>query len=396
MGMLDTLTSLAAPAAGQIASRLGESDAAVSRGIPSALASVLGGVSARAQDPNLGTKVFDFISNVPATADMSTSGIALSDSLTGASTSGIATSFLNLLFGSRTNSVGDLLTRSAGFGNPSSGSALLSLAAPLVLSFLGKKVRDEKLDAAGFANAFASERDSILAAAPPGLMDTINAPVREARPTEERRYAGTIPEHRNGSSRRWLWPVVAVAALAFVWFLTAKRLHVRHTVQTSAGSIDVTTPDLGPFAQRTLPGGVRLNIPDNGTEARMLAFIEDASLPVNDSVAFDFDRVNFAPGSPTILPNSKEQIDNIAAVLKAYPAVMVKVVGYTDNVGDPARNMKLSQERAEAVKSAIVADGIDSNRLQTEGYGETHPVATNATPQGRAQNRRIALIVTAK
>jgi outer membrane protein OmpA-like peptidoglycan-associated protein len=86
----------------------------------------------------------------------------------------------------------------------------------------------------------------------------------------------------------------------------------------------------------------------------------------------------------------------MVAILKAYPAVKVKIGGYTDNVGAPAANLRLSQERADAVKQAIVHDGVGANRIVAEGYGEQHPVADNTTEGGRAQNRRIALRVTAK
>jgi len=76
--------------------------------------------------------------------------------------------------------------------------------------------------------------------------------------------------------------------------------------------------------------------------------------------------------------------------------VMLKVGGYTDDVGSAAANLKLSERRAQAVRQAIVRDGIAPTRVQAEGYGEKHPVADNATEEGRARNRRIALRVTKK
>jgi len=93
---------------------------------------------------------------------------------------------------------------------------------------------------------------------------------------------------------------------------------------------------------------------------------------------------------------SDEQLKNIAEILKAFPAVKVKIGGYTDNVGDPADNMKLSQARAENVMKQLVALGIAADRMTAEGYGEQHPIADNNDPAGRAMNRRISLRVTAK
>lgn len=127
-----------------------------------------------------------------------------------------------------------------------------------------------------------------------------------------------------------------------------------------------------------------------GRWSNSLARIETARADSN------FDRLNFATGASTILPESQEQLDNIAAVLKAYPNVNVKVGGYTDNTGDASANARLSQARAEAVREALTANGIAATRMTAEGYGDKHPVADNATPEGRARNRRIALRVTAK
>ncbi|MGC2400167.1 MAG: OmpA family protein, partial [Acidobacteriaceae bacterium] len=70
--------------------------------------------------------------------------------------------------------------------------------------------------------------------------------------------------------------------------------------------------------------------------------------------------------------------------------------GYTDNTGDAAHNLKLSQGRADSVVAQLGTMGIGADRLVPKGYGEDHPVGDNATPEGRAQNRRISMLVTAK
>ena len=84
-----------------------------------------------------------------------------------------------------------------------------------------------------------------------------------------------------------------------------------------------------------------------------------------------------------------------ADILKAYPAVHLKIGGYTDNVGDEAANLALSQARAASVVNELVSMGIAADRLEAKGYGEEHPVATNGTEEGREQNRRVAFQVTA-
>jgi OmpA-OmpF porin, OOP family len=82
--------------------------------------------------------------------------------------------------------------------------------------------------------------------------------------------------------------------------------------------------------------------------------------------------------------------------MEAYPNVNVKIGGYTDNVGDDARNMKLSQERANGTMNELQKLGVSPSRMTAEGYGEQHPVADNATEEGRQRNRRIDVRVTKK
>ncbi len=97
-----------------------------------------------------------------------------------------------------------------------------------------------------------------------------------------------------------------------------------------------------------------------------------------------------------LAPASQPQVRNIATIMECYPNVNLKVGGYTDNVGDPASNLKLSQARAENTAAAIVSHGVPAARVQAEGYGEQHPVASNDTAEGRQRNRRTDVRVTRK
>jgi outer membrane protein OmpA-like peptidoglycan-associated protein len=145
-----------------------------------------------------------------------------------------------------------------------------------------------------------------------------------------------------------------------------------------------------------LPDGVELNIPQNGIENKLIAFIKDPSKPVDETTWFNFDRLLFDTNSATLQPSSQEQLKNIAEILKAYPNVHVKIGGYTDNTGDAQANMALSSDRAKNVMDALVGLGVDSSRLESQGYGDAYPVGDNSTEDGRAMNRRIALRVTQK
>lgn len=155
-------------------------------------------------------------------------------------------------------------------------------------------------------------------------------------------------------------------------------------------------PLLGAFGEATLPNGVKLSIPELGIERKLLAFIQDTGRPVDATTWFTFDRLQFETGSAVLKSSSQEQLTNIAEILKAYPQVAIKLGGYTDNVGNPQSNLKLSGDRANNTMQELVKLGIEPSRLEAEGYGERHPVADNATAEGRQQNRRIDVRVTRK
>ncbi len=102
--------------------------------------------------------------------------------------------------------------------------------------------------------------------------------------------------------------------------------------------------------------------------------------------------INFETGKAAIQPASEPIIAQIAAMLKQNPALKVSVEGHTDNVGGLQSNQTLSESRANAVKNALVAAGIDATRLKYKGWGQTKPIADNATEEGKAKNRRVEVV----
>ena len=106
---------------------------------------------------------------------------------------------------------------------------------------------------------------------------------------------------------------------------------------------------------------------------------------------FDLYGLHFDSDSATIQPDSKSLLDDIAASLKNFPDWRLRIVGHTDSTGDPQHNLRLSLDRATAIQAALVDRGIDLQRLATAGLGENLPATSNATPEGRALNRRVEL-----
>ena len=99
--------------------------------------------------------------------------------------------------------------------------------------------------------------------------------------------------------------------------------------------------------------------------------------------------IKFETGKDIIKPVSYPILDKVVKVMSDNPEYQLEINGHTDNVGDDTKNMTLSQNRANAVKAYLANKGIDSKRMVATGYGETRPAADNATPAGRAENRRV-------
>jgi outer membrane protein OmpA-like peptidoglycan-associated protein len=104
-------------------------------------------------------------------------------------------------------------------------------------------------------------------------------------------------------------------------------------------------------------------------------------------VLFDFNKY-------TLKPDAREKLAKVSGILLAYPNLQVQVEGYTDNIGSDDYNQKLSEQRADSVKDYLVSQSVPQNDVTAQGYGKTDPVADNSTESGRAQNRRVQLVVS--
>lgn len=113
---------------------------------------------------------------------------------------------------------------------------------------------------------------------------------------------------------------------------------------------------------------------------------------INRTGAVSLYGIQFDTGKAAIKPESERTLAEIAKLLRKNSAWKMQVEGHTDNVGAKDANMTLSQARAEAVRTWLVANGVDGARLVAKGFGDAKPVGDNATEDGRAKNRRVALV----
>jgi hypothetical protein len=156
--------------------------------------------------------------------------------------------------------------------------------------------------------------------------------------------------------------------------------------------------DAGLIFIHVLPTGYEVKGANDGVEELLLDAIDGKKKNVAKDAWLVFDRLSFPGGGMLLdLDQSGGQLENVAAILKAYPQVKLEIGGFTDNTGPAAANKKMSAARADAVKAVLVNAGIPAARLAATGYGPAQPVcAANDTEACKARNRRIAARVTAK
>lgn len=319
---------------------------------------------------------------------------------------GAGQQLLGKIFGSKSSSVADVIAKSSGVSS-ASATKLLSLAAPLTLGVLGKTTPGQ--DSASLVNTLLHGRSEILAAAPAGLSQALGSGSTDARsdviresavsePVSIKRFAESEPVRATATvvteppaarGMRWLpLLLLALAAAGLLLYLRGRSAQPRNVATE-------TVQHVGETAAVTLPGGHNISVPKGSINYELAAFLADPSAgPLPKT--FVFDNLNFESASTQLTPQSTSTVNNLAEVLKAYPTSRVELVGHTDNTGTAEANQTLSLDRANAVKAMLVSQGVNTDAISTNGYGQTRPAASNDTGEGRERNRRLELNVTSK
>jgi OmpA-OmpF porin, OOP family len=314
----------------------------------------------------------------------------------------MAQQLLAVVFGHRIESVADALSMTARISQPGA-LGVLNVAGAALLAFLGQ-------NKTGLASA--------LPWATPATFKPVSAPVSFPNTTNVGNTmsaagagmaaagAATMARKPGRGLFGWLMPLLLVGLAAWGLMNLFSRKGVDEQAATAPAAavkyvsaepvMSVNNESLGRMVEASLPTGMTLNVPQNGIESKLLAFVQDTNKAVDKTTWFNFDRILFDSAKATLKQTSYQQLDNIAAILQAYPQVNLKIGGYTDSTGNKAQNQLLSGKRAAAVMTHLTGLGVAGNRLKAEGYGDQFPVASNDTPEGRAQNRRISVRVTQK
>lgn len=388
--MLDNIRELITPSVlSRAAALTGDSESALTTGLSATIPTILATLAKRSDDSGFMQQLSRLAMGAADSDPLTAAKAFMSPTTTGIDTTTPMGGWLSSLFGHNVSSVTDAIGRYAGLRS-SSAATLLSIGASLVLGYLGRLMRSDRLDATGLANRLRREQADYTAAVPHGFH--IPGFVRE----EAKQYVRPEPERR--SAGNWAIPllltVLGLGALA--WWANRYRPEgtVARVEDRTMGAVGTAGEKVRDVITRTLPGNVNLTVPSGGMEDRLTTYIETPSAA--GSNVFTFDRISFMTGSSSLTEESREQINNVCAIMRAYPSAQVTVSGHTDNVGSSAANMELSKARAEAVADALARGGVASDRVHAEGFGDSKPIADNSTDAGRAQNRRVALEVTSR
>ncbi|WP_375394192.1 OmpA family protein [uncultured Sphingomonas sp.] len=194
---------------------------------------------------------------------------------------------------------------------------------------------------------------------------------------------GAPPSHIHIEKKKtnWLaWLLLALGVLALL--LALSRCNHNDAAQTTAVTNTSTVVAETPNAPKVAALA--------GTSA--LGGYLASSQPTPQT--FTFEKLNFDTARSDIRPDDQSDVDQVAATLKQYPKARIRIAGYADTRGNEAANVALGKARADSVKAALTAKGIDGGRIETTTGGTSDPVDTNATAAGRAENRRTELVVT--
>ena len=366
-----------------------ESDSGMAKAYDAAIPACAATIANRSDDHRFMTQLVDLATG--ADPDPIQSAVRLASG-PGIDTTAAATAWLSSLFGRNLSGVITSLARYAGI-RESSASSLLMTCAPLVLGYLGRLIRSHSLDATGLAERLRMEQPQIASALPAGFeMPGIG---RKTYETTRAVVDDTTrwPEHRWETWTSAPMPLAAVLVIGgLIWgWQGFRHREMERTIDNAAPNAVGTTGTLDRPRTGALPQHLRFAFPAGSIEDRLSRYLESAG---GGSMKVNLDRVGFERGSSTLTPQSRRQVENLAAILRAYPRATVVVAGHTDNIGSEADNLALSRARAKSVARALTNAGVAADRVRAEGYGSQQPVADNSTEDGRSQNRRVTLDVS--
>lgn len=407
------------------ASAFGENEADIQKAVSGAVPSVLTGLLSKADSADGLQSILDIAKKAGSSGLLGNLSGLLN---TGDNAFSGITSLVGNLLGDKLRGIANVIAGFSGI-KQSSASSLLNTVAPAALGILGKQASDSHLSVSGLASLLSSQKDSILSAIPSGLnigealglgslagigsklnsLFSAPEPAHVSHSTHAEvhdSHTGHGHDEHNSKKPNWFVPgLLAIAAFVIVLYAfkgcsgdhgTETNLkHETTEVKHEEHKTEVPATPVRASLKVKLPDGTELDAYKGGIEDQLVAYL-NSNEGISKEKWFDFDDLNFETGSATITAASLKQVQNIAAILKAFPKVKIKIGGYTDNTGDSTANVKLSQSRADAVFAKVKELGSEKQLDGAEGYGPAHFVAPNDTEENKKKNRRISINVREK
>lgn len=312
--------------------------------------------------------------------------------------------FENELVGAENKAYPNAVAAESGI-SAASADRLSGWVAAVIAGYVGHKIVRNNLSMSAVMAGLRQERGSVVKEIPVkvGRAAGISGMCSSSAPV-----AG-----RDGKKNNWLVWLIIVLIVVIIVFLSIRSCNRNGGGEVVAVTENVTVVPTAPaaqtaaakegltFVEHKLPDGRTIRVAEGGCEDCMLKYLQSDAYrkATNEELSknwIQFDKIDFMHDSETALAgNSMEQLDNIAAILKNYPDVRIRIGGFADKTGTRAVNYEISKKRAEYIKSILVKDGIPADRISTEGFGkEFATVPADATAAQRAVDRSIAMCFT--
>lgn len=259
---------------------------------------------------------------------------------------------------------------------------LFSVSSALAFGLLSQYLRQRAIQSISLKGWLDQQQQIIMASQPEAVLTQLPILI-PADPPVSRTGSLSPPKRR-------IWPWLLLILL-LVCLLFSLRGFSGLQPKPDSRWVD----DQGNLAYRLLADGKQLHLAQRGVENLLISYIE-SNEPVSEKRWFTLDRLLFATESTDLTVDSQEQLKNIVDILRAYPDVEIRLGGYSDKTGNAQMDQHLSQDRADAVRMALIKSGISEGRVSAEGYGSAYPLVPNDSESHRAKNRRIDLLVIEK
>ncbi len=401
----------------QLGSFLGEEKSYTNKAIGAITPTLLGSLFDKGSTQSGAARVLDFFNTNQIDG-------SLIDNLSGLFDGGNQTdnlmnrgsSTLKFLIGDQLASVVDLISNFSGLKTKSS-SSLLKMIAPLIMGVVSRYIKKNGLNSLELKDWFGSQASNVKKSLPGGIesilglrgLDRLIANFSE---DDEKGPSpnGEKVSSQSGGFNIWPWIVGLLILVGLFYFLRKGCAG-----EEAADVVDTATEKIEDAASQAingskeilddasdavkevissiqLPSGTELKVKAGRFTDKIVKFLSGGD--GDTDTPFIVEDLKFETGSDRMVETSLEQLDHLAKVMDAYPDVEIRIEGHTDNSGNATQNLTLSKNRTKSVKAYLVGKGVKAARIETTGFGDTRPIATNDTELGKAKNRRVEVYVT--